>query len=160
MVLLVSCTCPTITKYGAHICSNRKSYRPTCCCYLANIHHQGGRGRGVTQPSRTFLEFHHARRRSFETPSVGGPGNSRRFGPGPEQLRLFIAARPPNSSPVGVEVKERKEADTHNIRRELRTRLNIAVTSRWKKDIHCEREKKQRRDCDSHWLAAQLRIYP
>ena len=45
-----------------------------------------------------------------------------------EQLPLFIAARPPNSSPVGVEVKERKEADTHNSR-ELRTRLNIAVTS-------------------------------
>ena len=110
-----------------------------------------GEGGRVTQPSRTFLEFHHARRRTFETPSVGGPGNSRRFGPGPEQLRLrlFIAARPPNSSPVGVEVKERKEADTH-CRRELRTRLNIAVTSRRKKDIHREREKKQRRDCDSH----------
>ena len=38
-------------------------------------------------------------------------------------------------------MKERKEADTHNIRRELRKRLNIAVTSRWKKDIQGEREK-------------------
>jgi len=37
-------------------------------------------------------------------------------------------------------VKERKEADTH-CRRELRTRLNIAVTSRWKKDIQGQREK-------------------
>merc|ERR1712012_868319 len=49
---------------------------------------------------------------------------------------------------VGVEVKERKEADTL-IRRELRTRLNIAVTSRWKKDTHCKREKKQRREGQS-----------
>jgi len=40
-------------------------------------------------------------------------------------------------------VKERKEADTH-FRRELRTRLNIAVTSRWKKDIEREREKTEK----------------
>ena len=78
-----------LPKHRLHICTN------TADSILAKW--PPGAVEWVTQRSRTFREFHHAQRRTFSTPSVGGAGNSRRFRASPEQLQCgssLSAARP------------------------------------------------------------------